>query len=236
MDIKNNIVLILFVTLLSTLITIPVIGQGSDNISDEDFENLLQGSVIPLRDYTETEGSPYFNQSFQSGSITFSSGSTRDDVSFKYNTYEDRLEISFQNRVFAISADQIDRFHINMDGKQYEFQKGFDSRGLDREDFVLILSDGPVKGLLKLDTSFQQAMASYGTATQQDEYISDKTLYVHREGDTERVRRLRVRNVLRELDSHQDELENYINRNDLNLENTDHLVDLFDYYNRLINS
>lgn len=205
-------------------------------MSDEDFENLLQGSVIPLRDYTETEGTPYFNNNVQTGSITFSSGSTRDDVSFKYNTYEDRLEISFQNRVFAVPTDQIDRFHIHMDGKQYEFQKGFDSRGLDRDEFVLMLSDGPVKGLLKLETSFQQAMASYGTATQQDEYISDKTLYVHREGNTERVRRLRIRNVLRELDSHQDELENYITRNDLNLENTDHLMDLFGYYNSLINS
>jgi hypothetical protein len=120
--------------------------------------------------------------------------------------------------------------------ESYRFEKGFDSRGLDQDDFVLILSEGPAKGLLKFETSFQQAMASYGTATQQDEYIQDKTLYVHREGNTERVRRLRARNILRELDSHHNELENYISRNDLNLENTDHLMDLFRYYNSLINS
>lgn len=208
--------------------------QNGGELSDEEFRSLLQGTIIPQRDYTETLGTPYFNSNFENGSITFASGKRRDQALLKYNTYEDRLELSYQNRIFSIPGQMVSRFSIEMNGREYEFIKGFESRRLALSDFVMLLSDGPVKGLLKIDTSFQEAMATYGTATQRDEYVQEKTLYVHRNGSTERVRRLRERNIISLFDTHQDEIKAYITQSKLHLDNNDHLIELFSYYNSLL--
>jgi len=225
---------LLFISFGALLATSAAFAQTSqEEITPEDLRDLVRHDVIEGVQATETIGSPYLFDNFEEGIITLTDGKNTANLQLNFNIYENRVEFSDAGGVIALDNEMVDRFVFTGTGSELIFTKGFDSRRLSSEEYVHILVDEPVKLLKKHEVSFQENVATYGTATQKDEYISNERFYIHEDGETKQIRRLSQRRVLRTLNDYRDEMGTYIDENDLNLGNTGDLVRLILYYNEI---
>ncbi len=229
--ILKRILLPILITLLSSTVIFAQTSQ--EDITTEDLRNLVRHNVIEGVQTTEVIGSPYLFEDFEDGTITLVDGKNTANLQLNFNIYENRLEFSDAGSIIAVDNRMVDRFAFNNTGNEMEFAKGFDSRRLDNTDFVQVLVGGPVMLLKKYEVSFQENLATYGTATQKDEYISDERYYIHEDGETSHLRNLSERQVLRVLNDQRDELETYIGKNDIDTTNLEHLAKLIQYYNEI---
>lgn len=225
----------IFLPILIILLTSTVIfaQTSQEDITSEDLRNIVRHNVIEGVQKTEVIGSPYLFEDFEDGTITLVDGKNTANLQLNFNIYENRVEFSDAESIIAVDNRMVDRFAFNNTGNGMEFAKGFDSRRLDNTDFVQVLVDGPVMLLKKYEVSFQENVATYGTATQKDEYISNERYYIHEDGETRYLRNLSERQILRTLNNHRDELETYISENNIDTENTDHLARLLRHYQEI---
>src|SRR6056297_217707 len=225
---------ILLPLLISLLTSTVIFAQTSqEEITSEDLRNLVRHDVIEGVQTTEVIGSPYLFNNFEEGVITLVDGKNTANLQLNFNIYENRVEFSDAGSIIAVDNKMVDRFAFNNTDNGMEFAKGYNSRRLDNTDFVQVLVDGQVQLLKKYEVSFQENIATYGTATQKDEYISNERYYIHEDGETSRLRNLSERQLFRTLNDHRDELETYIGENDIDTENTDHLVRLLRHYQEI---
>jgi hypothetical protein len=225
---------ILLPALITLLSTTAIFAQTSqEEITPDDLKNIVRHNVIEAVQATETIGTPYLFDDFEDGFITLADGKNTASLQLNFNIYENRVEFSDAGSIIAVDNEMVDRFSFNTAGTEMVFAKGFDSRRLDNNEFVQVLADGQVKLLKKYEVSFQENVATYGTATQKDEYISNERYYIYEDAETNQLRSLSERQVLRTLNDHRDEMESYINENDLDIENTEDLARLIQYYNEL---
>lgn len=225
---------ILLAVLISLLTSTLIFAQTTqEDITSEDLRNIVRHNVIEGVQATEVIGSPYLFEDFEEGVITLVDGKNTANLQLNFNIYENRVEFSDAEAIIAVENEMVDKFVFNNTGNGMQFAKGFDSRRLDNTDFVQVLVDGPVKLLKKFEVSFQENVATYGTATQKDEYISNERYYIDEDGETSHLRNLSERQVLRTLNDHKDELEAYIGENDIDTSNSEHLARLIRYYNEI---
>lgn len=226
-----------FKTLLILLILLPsfavVDAFAQIEITKEDIKDIIQRNVVLETRSVDVKGSPYFHDSFKDGVVTLFNNSKTETLSMNFNVYENRIEYSDGNTILAIDGSQIKEFTFTENGATQTFRKGFSASGLDETEFVHVMVDGNAKLLIKNEVSYQQDISSYGVATQQDEYISNQRIYFHINGETDRVRRMRERSVLRSFDQHRDRLEAYTDQNGLDLSELNDVKRLFEYYNSL---
>lgn len=233
MNIKNLTLCSILATLL--FISTTAVAQDSKELSAEEMQSLMSSDRIPIRSATETTGSPYLFETFNDGSIEFVNGKTTNVLPIRFNVYEQKLEFREGNSAFVMDSNTITEFEIYVDNTIYKFRKGFDARRLSEEEFVSLLIDDVVKFIEKPTVSFQQAVASYGTATQKDEYISSVTYYVKiGDGDTNRIRSLNKRRVMRNINHHKNDVENFADTNNINFSDSKDVEKLLLYYNSLL--
>jgi len=225
---------ILLPLLISLLTSTVIFAQTSqEEITSEDLRNLVRHDVIEGVQTTEVIGSPYLFNNFEEGVITLVDGKNTANLQLNFNIYENRVEFSDAGSIIAVDNKMVDRFAFNNTDNGMEFAKGYNSRRLDNTDFVQVLVDGQVQLLKKYEVSFQENIATYGTATQKDEYISNERYYIHEDGETNHLRNLSERQVLRALNDQRDELETYIGENDIDTTNLEHLAKLIQHYNEI---
>jgi hypothetical protein len=225
---------LLFLTLISFLTITGTFAQtNEEQLTTEDLRDIIRYNVIKDVQTTEVIGSPYLLDNFEDGTITLADGKNTANLKLNFNVYENRVEFSDAGNIIAVDNNMVDKFVFSNSGNEMVFAKGYSSRRLEHSDYVQVLVDGPVKLLKKYEVSFQENLATYGTATQKDEYISDERFFIYEDGETNRLRNLSERQVLRTLNDHQDELESFIEENNLNTENIEHLAMLMQYYNEI---
>jgi hypothetical protein len=232
---KTNKLLFFIVLLLAIHFhTLPASAQESSNVTVEELRDLTRGSAVTVqRQHTEVSGSPYLFDHFVDGYVTLSNGQVTEHLTMNFNIYENRIEYSDGNTILAIENHRMQNFTFEINGEKDVFKRGFDARGLEKEDFVRVLSDGSITAFLKYETSFQE-VPSYGQATRQSQFITNKRLYVTKNGETDRVRRLNERSVVRSLDSHQSEMREFARSNNLDLSKADDLRKFFAHYNNTV--
>jgi hypothetical protein len=224
----------LLVILAGIFLCIETSSAQNNEVTKEEIRDILRGNpVIVARQQAEVTGTPYLLESFTSGKVTLLNGRETEELSMNYNIHENRIEYSDGTALLAIPADGMQQFTFSMPGNVMTFKKGFSTRGLNENDFVMVLSEGTVTALFKYEKNLQQAMASYGTAVRQDEYIDSSTLFIHTDGETDRIRRVNERNLLRAIPSHEDEMRQFLNSNNLDLASPGDLKRFFDHYNRI---
>lgn len=223
------------------IVTLTIIGfpsgeataQHNEVTKEELWDLLNRNPVVVTRQQAEVTGTPYLFDDFSTGKVTLLNGRETEELSMNYNIHENRIEYSDGSTLFAIPFDGMQEFTFSLPGEIMTFKKGYSTRGLNEDEFVLVLSEGNATALFKYEKNLQQAMASYGTAVRQDEYIDNQTLYIHTDDETSRIRRINERNLLRALDSHRDEMRQFLNSNAIDLTSPNDLKRFFDHYNRI---
>ncbi len=223
---------------VAILTAIPKLGSAqvtnSAEISETEMRSMLEANRIPLHRAVNTEGSPFLVDDFHEGVIYLKNGHVTRPMQIRYNSYEQTIEIRHNNMAFSVGNDDISHFYFTVDGRKYEFRKGYDASRLSEEDLVQVLAEGEVTFLARHNTNFFEDMASYGTATQQDRYRSTATYYLQSGEDTpNRLRSLSERRVMRSFDRFEDELQAFADEQHLDLSDPDHVTRLVEYYNSL---
>ena len=212
-----------------------LLGQDRQELSTQDMRDLMNTTQMPLRHATETTGTPYLYDSFHDGSIVLANGQTTNVIPIRYNAYEQTLEFRDGESAFVMDPNTIEEFEIYEDNSIHTFKKGYDSRRLSEDEFVRMIIDDEVKFMAKHTVSFQQGVATYGSATQQDEYLSDVTYYLKvGDGDVNRLRRLNERRVMRNIDHYEDEIEDFADHNNIDFSDPNDLEKLLLHYNSLL--
>ncbi len=236
MNFMSNKFLLILVILVSTPLFSTSIAQDSGHeLTAEEMRRLMSTDRIPILSAVETTGSPYLFDSFNDGSIEFVNGKTTNVMPLRFNAYEQRLEFREGNSAFVMDSNTIAEFEMYVDNTVYKFKKGFDSRRLSEDEFVILLIDDMVKFIEKPSVSFQQGVATYGTATQQDVYIPNVTYYIKiGDGDTNRVRSLSERRVMSHIDTYKNEVISFAKTNNIDFSDPKDVKKLLLYYNSLL--
>jgi hypothetical protein len=205
--------------------------SAQGELTREELRDVIFNKTIPNFQATNVIGTPYLLNAFQPGEVTLDNRKTTETIMLNYNIYENRIEYQDGNNNYAIDGALIREFNVQDPAGWLTFRKGFDARGLEPTEFVLVLTEGKATVLVKHEVSFQQDVAAYGTATQRDEYISRKTVYINNDGETERIRRLRERDILRFFGDLRSEMKQFASENNLDLDSLAGIKSLFEYYN-----
>lgn len=222
---------------LSLVLAVPVTltAQSTVNeISRDELRDMLESNIVPTSRAVETIGSPYFNDEFTRGTLTFIDERVTEPMMINFNAYQNHVEIQDGRNILAVPGDRVSQFAFITDQKPILFKKGFSSRGLDEDDFVQVLSEGKVTLLKKHEVSFQENVALYGTATQRDEYISNERYYIAVDGEVERIRRFSERAITRIPDSFESEMEAFVNEFQPDLSTEEGAALYFNHYNQLV--
>lgn len=207
--------------------------DNAANISSEEMRNLLDADRIPRHRATNTIGTPFFNEGFQEGSITLKNGRITEGLEIRYNSHEQHVEMVMDGNVYAISGDRLSGFQFEMDGQLFVFESGYDARRLSEDDFVQVISEGHTSLLVRHNTDFYQDAPTYGQATQEDRYVNNKTYYIKSGNEVNRLRGLSQRRVMRNIDTHEDEVEAYAEQNNLDFSEAEDVARILAYYNSL---
>ena len=209
--------------------------QDEANISSSEMRNLLDSNQIPLHRATNVEGSPYMFDEFYEGEVALKNGHTTEPLQIRYNTQTQSIDFMSGNLAFNVEGDQIESFYFTANGREYKFIKGYDASRLSEDDFVEVVVDGEVKFLARHHTAFFEDTASYGSATKNNVYRSDVTYYI-KVGDEspERLRSLKKRRVMNNLERFEDELKQYVDQNNIDFSEKEDVAKLVRYCNSLV--
>lgn len=198
------------------------------------IQDLSPGYMDRFENEIDAEGSPYLFNEFLTGSLTFMNGRTVENVSLRFNIHEENIQFRNDGAVFVVGKEIISKIEMEGQNEVITLVKGFESRQLDKDNFVEIAVDGNAKLLVKYDTILRQDNAAYGASANTSEFTTSETYYVKfGDADTERLRRLNNRRVMRVFPDHEDELEQFVDSRNLQLDDFDNVVALFKYYNTL---
>lgn len=222
---------------LYLLLAGPVIltAQSTVNeISRDELRGMLERNLVPTSRAVETIGSPYLNNEFTSGTLTFVDERVTEPLLINFNAYQNRVELQDGRDILAVPGDRVAMFTFNNNDNPILFKKGFSSRGLDEDDFVQVLSEGEITLLKKHDVSFQENVALYGTATQRDEYINNERYYIAIDGEVDRIRRFSERAIKGIPDSFESEMETFTQEFQPDLSTVEGATLYFNHYNQLV--
>ncbi len=207
--------------------------RGGD-ITSEQLRDMARTTSVPDHRTVDTRGTPFFNEDFTNGSITFQNGQTTNVMPLRYNAYENNLQFMSGDHIYAVENNTVRSFELYATDGIIRFEKGYDARRLSPEDFVAVMADGKAKFMVKHTVNYREDISGYGQATQVEEYSPSREYYVKfGDGDVDRIRSLSERRVMRIFPSHEDELEQFASQNNIQFDNIMDLARLFNHYNSL---
>jgi len=209
--------------------------DGTRNLTAEDMRDMSRSSMVPAHQAVETRGTPFFNEEFTDGTVTFKNGQTTNVMPLRYNAYEGAVQFSDGDNIYEIDSNTIEEFELYVADRVIPFIKGYDARRLSEDEFVAVLSEGEAKFMVKYSVNYHGNVSGYGQATQVEEYVPSESYYVKfGDGDVDRIRSLSERRVIRSFPSHRGQLEEYAEENNIQFDEVQHVARLFKHYNTLV--
>lgn len=216
---------------LAALFALPLFAQTK--VTTDDIQEMVSYNLIPTFQTTNVKGNPYIADNFLMGSFELYSGATTENLEMNYNIHENRIEIVDGNQVYAVSADDVKQFVVEMNGEERVYKKGFESRRLDANQFVEVKADGAMSFLIKHEVNYSEnSSAGYGSASKEEVYAKNKRYYLKKGGEVHELRRLRHRRVVKHFNDNK-QVNNYIKENNLDLSNPDHIEKAVVKYNEI---
>jgi hypothetical protein len=148
-----NVLLVLF--LISTSAKSQNSNQISLNnsISFETVKIMAQKMNSTTLDLSLTEGSPYFDDSFQKASLNIKNIEDQNQIWLRYNGYNDEIEIGKSKQQLSSDEALLKRKDIraSFDNKTYQFKNFITKKGLTIEGYLVILFEGKQYSVFRQD-------------------------------------------------------------------------------------
>ncbi len=203
----------------------------TDNYQDlYELRSKMENGKFGERD-AHIEGSPYYNDDFVKGLVLLKDSSFYEDVLLRYNAFDDELEVSFREQIFQIpSKDQMIFAVIGNDTlKSVKYLSGNRERWAN----FYLLASGELTLYAKRSKGFKEKEEPKGYQDAQPAKYVNKSdeYYWAKEGET-----LSLISNKKELITYLPEIDakNYMKKEKLSLRKEQDLIQLVDYYNRVV--
>jgi hypothetical protein len=179
----------------------------------------------------DVEGSPYYNDSYRLGQVFFEG--EKHTFFFRFNAFKDRIELKDRTmRLYHLKKNEI--IEPVFGGKIYQLKSYFEDEVL-KLGYFIPLNKGKAVLYIKPKKVFVQAKKpdnGYGEYTP-PHYKDVSGYYLQLGNSLPSPIKLSKRSILNVLGAKHEDLEEYSNRNQLDLRNEKDVVRLFNFYNRI---
>lgn len=185
----------------------------------------------------ETEGTPYLHKDWEKGHVLFKSGQKSDLVDLKYNVHLNQVIFERDGELLQVLPNTLDGFVFLEKNEQKVFLKGFKSEENDINPalFLRMIYDGKVKLVAKHTTKFKEARDPNPiTGKIIDKFIPKTDFYLITEDGKFHDIKLKDKNILEALNSHQKQLKNYAKKKNLSFKNENDLRSILLEYDNLL--
>jgi hypothetical protein len=240
----KSISILLSLMMLQGITISPLFAQDSDETTRQllrilwgrDAYGYAQWSYYANIESSEIEGTPYLFGDFTDGVIRLENNQESNVMPMNFNVYDQEIIVEGEEGYLALKGEEIESFKLITRDAVHNYVRGFQATGLDRDEFVRIIVKGEMSFLYKPHISLREAQGSgYGSSTGK-EFEFNERYYIHKNGKTDRLRRLNKKHVLRLFDDMRDAMERYAESNELNLGEVEDVAKLVEYYNSVSDS
>lgn len=195
--------------------------------------NYADGKPVQVIQYTELQGSIYFNDNWLPGSVKTEDGKLISNLKLKYDELNDQVYFKGQDESPMAFLTPVQEFTlIGEGGQNLTFRNGYPSiQSLTEKSFYCVLADGKTQFLKKtvkqiVETKEYNSATSVKTALEGVRYLIFKNHALT-------IVKKDKKSILAALGDKQDQLEAYIKANNLNLKDEGDIIKLVTYYNSI---
>jgi hypothetical protein len=198
---------------------------------------VVGGQPFSLAKYTKvTEGTPFFNDKWMSGSVIVKSGEQYDNQLLRLDLMDNQLHYLDSVGTEMITTEKVVEVLLSdtISGKQYHFVYS--------TAIAVPASERPGPGWYQLLSTgsanlfrlFQKELLEsrpYGSATFEESIKTTSVFFVAYKNSFSRIKK--IKDIPEILDNHKSELNNYISKNGLSGKTETDYISLLDYYNSI---
>jgi hypothetical protein len=196
--------------------------------------NLPYNAVVKSENYVETNQKEYLYEQWKQGEVFYNSSSSIKYDMLKYNIKKDVVEIYIKDRVEYLHPTQSSGFSLN-DNSNYS--NVFVSASINNEQgspkfYMELLSNGKIKLLLHRTIKKNILPGNSAINLPPKEVVEvSKNYYVVFENNSSVKLKPNKKQVLLALNEKKAEVEEFVKKNQLKYNNTQHLIKIFNFYN-----
>jgi hypothetical protein len=200
--------------------------------ANQRFVNPLAGKSEADLNST-VEGSPYFDENLINGEIYTRQAEKFSDVPMRYNAYSDEIEFKLPDGVVYILSDPKKIFQIKLNDKVVVFSEYISNKEV-REGFLFVLYSGKSSLYLRRYKVYKPKVPSNGIINEVPAKYVDKPLeyYIKPENGLPQLFNTK-RDLLRLLSKHSSEIETYMKKENVNMNDNNDLIKVLKYYDSL---
>lgn len=181
------------------------------------------GAPIREKKYSGVEGSPYLFDKWLKGEIILKDGKVKEDMSIRYNSHEDQVEIVNNGQTLVLVPEAIKGFTMysyDENGNQiaHRFKKDFNIDSYSEKDFFQVLYEGENKLLAKYKNQLIEGVNnSYSGATMSDRFDTSKKYFLVKKGGDVHEIKLRKRDLKKAFPDKKQEIKSFQRERGLDL-------------------
>jgi len=195
------------------------------------------GKTLVKHHITNFEGSPYLTPGWVKGAVKLSDGVTVKDLDLKYNVKDDKIFFKGNSGEVMEFVKSVNEFVLDLRDAQGNFssvryKKGYTNIAkISPEAYLEVLTDGKAQ-LLKRTVRSVLSSREFTTPVKTETMVENTRFYLVLEGKASEVKNEK-KSILKILADKKDEIENYINANNLTFSSYIDLIIVVEHYNSL---
>ena len=197
------------------------------------FEKIKDGtySRYSLK-MSEIQGTPYLDESFDSGTVTTSGGITYENIPLRYNAFSDELEFKKGDDTYNIDPKTIVK--LAKFGNATFTCSPYDAEGKTKNGFFELLADGKAKLFIRYTVKFldKEEVKAYADP-KPARFEEPRKEYFLAIDNAPAQLITNKKNLLEMFGDRKKEMETYISKNKLSVKGDDALTRIIVYYNSL---
>lgn len=214
------------------------VNDAQENIFKLGGINATSGVVRQFDNrYEGVEGSPFYMETWLSGSITFQNDEHIENIQLKYNVYEDELIINKSNAgQFYLPKTEIKSFTLQHGSPQqsYTFIRLQHPKKATQSQFYRIIHHGAINLLEYTRVVFEKAdfEGGYSNNKRFDEFKKYPAFYYNSATSIPKKVKTNPKAISKLFPNKNGEIKKYIDENGLDCNNEEDLIKIFSYYDK----
>lgn len=221
------------------------LGLSTQTLAQGDLENFLRarqvtadGSMMVLYKGGSRAvlGTPFYNESWRSGSITATGGTTFSEIPIKYDALSSLVMIQHRGDSTYLYPQVISEFTMNMDGEVLRFKNGhYDEKlKIERTKYLQVIQEGYWSMYKDVSKELKEADFDpvFGLGSRDDQFVDNsRYIFVNPKGEWSTFT-LRRRQIERFFGDEVGKVRDFVRSNGLNIENDKDLAKVFEFMNK----
>lgn len=197
---------------------------------------MRRSMIEGINPYGEIEGNPYYpGQEFKSGTIYHRDSTKTTNVPMRLNHFIDQIEFKHgENIMMLIKPDEIDRMEFGH--LIFLYSEFVPYIGKPDAGFFEVMARGYCKLLYRRSSEIKREnlpVSDFSGGNYRDYFRITEEYYIKKGDEPAQFVRKSKRKILKVLSDYTNELEDYINKNNLTFKSDEEIIDLIYYYNAL---